>query len=77
MSMGLYSLPGVYQSSWVEMTSTVMMRYEIDQDNEQATLYFGQREEYVLTLGQDNLAQLVDLGAAAQRELAIRVAANQ
>ncbi len=68
--MALYSLPEVYHSSWVEMKPTIAMRYEVDHENEQATLYFGQRDNYVITLGRDNLAQLVDLGTAAREELA-------
>lgn len=69
MSMSLYSLPGVYQSTWIEMTSDVTMRYEVDHRNDQATLFFGTHDEYVLNIGQDNLDQLLDLGAAAKRDL--------
>ena len=68
--MNLYTQPGVYQTTWIEMKSDVAMRYEVDRDNDLATLYFGAGEEYVLTLGQDNLDQLLDLGGAAKRELA-------
>jgi hypothetical protein len=70
VSMGLYSMPEIYQSSWIEMKPDVTMRYEVDRDNELATLYFGHREQYVITLGRDNLSQLVDLGTAARQELA-------
>jgi hypothetical protein len=77
MSMGLYSMPEIYQSSWIEMKPDVTMRYEVDQDNESATLYFGHREQYVITLGLENLNQLVDLGAAARQELATSPAADQ
>jgi len=73
MSMSLYSLPEVYHSSWIEMKANVTMRYEVDHDNKLATLYFGHRDDYVITLGRDNLAQLVDLGSAARQELASRV----
>jgi hypothetical protein len=68
MSMALHSLPEVYHSSWVEMRSGIAMRYELDHDNGLATLYFGHRDDYVLTLGRENLDRLLDLGAAARRE---------
>jgi hypothetical protein len=68
MSMALYTLPEVYHSSWIEMRSGIEMRYEIDHDNGLATLYFGHRDNYVITLNRENLSQLVDLGTAAQRE---------
>ena len=69
MSMRMYSLPEVYQSSWVEMRPDIAMRYEIDHVNESATLYFGHRDDYVITMNRDNLTQLLDLGAAAKLEL--------
>ena len=69
MSMGLYSLPEVYQSSWVEMKPDVAMRYEVDLENRSATLFFGHRDQYVITLGRDNLSQLMDLSTAASKEL--------
>jgi len=70
MSMSLHSLPEVYHSSWIEMKAGVAMRYEVDHENGFATLYFGHRDDYVITLGRDNLTQLVDLGTAAREELA-------
>lgn len=69
MSMGLYSLPEIYQSSWIEMKPDVTMRYEVDRDNDLATLYFGHREQYVITLGSANLELLLHLGAAAKADL--------
>lgn len=69
MSVGLYSMPEVYHSTWIEMKPTVTMRYEVDVENELATLYFGHNEQYVLTLGRENLDQLLNLGAAARDEL--------
>lgn len=69
MSMRLYSLPEVSQSTWIEMKPDVTMRYEIDQANECASLYFGHHDDYVITLSRDNLTQLLDLGAAARKEL--------
>jgi hypothetical protein len=56
---------GVCVDSWVEMTANVPMRYEINDLDERATLYFGQQENYVLTLGRDNLEQVVALAGRA------------
>ncbi|HEV7647832.1 MAG TPA: hypothetical protein VGP26_06710 [Actinophytocola sp.] len=70
MSLGLYSVPEVYHSSWIEMKPSVAMRYEVDRDNGLAILYFGHKEQYVLTLGKDNLDQLLSLGTAARDDLA-------
>ncbi len=68
--MHLYSLPEIYQTSWVEMKPDVTMRYEVDRDNDLATLYFGHKEQYVITLGSANLELLLALGEAAKSELA-------
>jgi hypothetical protein len=70
MTMGLYTQPGVYQASWIEMRSDVAMSYEVDHLNETATLRFGTRDEYALTIGRDNLDQMLELAGAAKRELA-------
>ena len=77
MSMGLYSMPEVYQSSWIEMKPSITMRYEVDRDNDLATLYFGHKDQYVITLGRENLDQFLDLGAAARDELATPQADSQ
>lgn len=69
MSMRLYSLPEVSQSTWIEMRPDVTMRYEIDQANEYATLFFGHHDDYAMTLSRENLTQLLDLGAAARKDL--------
>jgi hypothetical protein len=68
--MHLYSLPEVYQSSWIEMKPDVSMRYEVDRDNDLATLYFGHKEQYVITISSTNLELLLHLGAAAKADLA-------
>ena len=70
MSMGLHSMPEIFQTSWIEMKPAVSMRYEVDRDNDLATLYFGHLQQYVITLGRENLNQLLDLGAAAKEDLA-------
>jgi len=67
--MGLYSTAEVYHSTWIEMKPTVTMRYEVDHDNGVATLYFGHNDQYVLSLGRENLEQLLSLGSAAHQEL--------
>jgi hypothetical protein len=45
------------------------MHYETDAENNNATLYFGQDNDYVLVLNRDNLAQVISLGARAIAEL--------
>lgn len=67
--MGLYTLPGVYQATWIEMKSDVTMSYEVDRLNESATLKFGTRDEYMLTISLQNLEQLLELASAARLEL--------
>jgi hypothetical protein len=63
--MALFKQSGVSVESWVEMTSEVPMHYETDACNDQATLYFGQDNDYVLVLNRGNLAQVLSLGAQA------------
>lgn len=67
--MALYKQSGVSIESWVEMTDRVPMHYETDPANNQATLYFGQDNDYVLVLNQDNLAQVISLGVKAISDL--------
>ena len=67
--MGLYTRSGVSVETWVEMEDTVPMRYEACALNTNATLHFGHGSEYALTLGRDNLRQLVDLATEAIAEL--------
>jgi hypothetical protein len=69
MSMALYSPSEIRHSAWIEMRSDVTMRYELDHDNEMATLYFGHRDDYVIMLGRENLGQFLELGRAAAEEL--------
>ena len=70
MSMAMHTLPSVHVMSWVEMKPNVAMRYEVDRRSETVPLFFGSGDEYVLDIHQDNLDQLLDLCAAAKRELA-------
>lgn len=70
MSIALYSDQDVFHTSWIEMRDNVTMRYELDPENEIATLYFGYRDNYVLALSRENLERLLGLGAEARRELA-------
>lgn len=67
--MALYKQSGVSVESWVEMTARVPMHYETDPANNQATLYFGQDNDYVLVLNRDNLAQMISLGTRAITDL--------
>jgi hypothetical protein len=52
------------------MKPDVSMRYEVDRDNDLATLYFGHKEQYVITISSTNLELLLHLGAAAKADLA-------
>jgi hypothetical protein len=70
VSTHLHSLPEVYQSSWIEMKPNLAMRYEVDHAAGSATLYFGFRDDYVITMTRGDLRRLLDLGAAATGELA-------
>ena len=45
------------------------MHYETDPANNQATLYFGQDNDYVLVLNRGNLAQVISLGTKAITDL--------
>ncbi len=67
--MPLYHESGVSVESWVEMTERVPMHYECDTESDQATLFFGQHNNYVLVLNHDNLAQVISLGTKAICEL--------
>jgi hypothetical protein len=77
MSLHMYTLPEVYHSSWIEMKPDISMRYEVDHLNMSATLYFGHRDDYVITLSRDNLVQLLDLGTAAREELSAEPAEDE
>jgi hypothetical protein len=65
----LYRQSGISVESWIEMTKTVPMRYEINEIDKRATLYFGQHANYVLSLGRDNLEQMISLAGQAMAEL--------
>ncbi|MGH7868931.1 MAG: hypothetical protein ACREP9_15170 [Candidatus Dormibacteraceae bacterium] len=67
--MPLYHESKICVESWMEMAREVPVRHEVDRLNEQATLYFGAHEDYVLTLGRKNLHQFVDLATKAITEL--------
>lgn len=69
MIMALYRQTGVSVESWVEMDTNVNMRYEVNVDSDSATLFFGYRNAYVLTLSRDNLDQVIDLATRASAEL--------
>lgn len=45
-------------------------RCEVDALNDCATLYFGEREDFVLHLGRDNLRSVAELATQAHAELA-------
>ncbi|RCW40034.1 hypothetical protein DFQ14_113117 [Halopolyspora algeriensis] len=63
--MSLYAQSGVSVESYVEMRPGVSVRCEVDRLNDQATLSFGAREDFMLLLDRNALVQLVDLGTRA------------
>jgi hypothetical protein len=69
MVMAHYQHAGISIESWVEMDSNVNMRYEVNPDSDSATLFFGRRNAYVLTLNRENLDQVIDLATRASAEL--------
>jgi hypothetical protein len=60
---------GVSVESWVELGQDVTMRHETDLLNQQAMLYFGNRDEYVLILNRENLRQMIALATKALSDL--------
>lgn len=67
--MPLYRDGRISMGTWVEMTSDVPMRYEVSEIDDNATLYFGPEDDYVLVLGRENLEQVVSLAGRAIAEL--------
>jgi hypothetical protein len=65
----LYRQSGISVDTWIEMTKTVPMRYEINDVDQRATLYFGQHANYVLNVCRDNLEQMISLAGQAIAEL--------
>lgn len=45
------------------------MRYELNELDVRATLYFGQGDSYVLSLYRDDLARVIDLASRALSDL--------
>ncbi|MGH3432128.1 MAG: hypothetical protein ACRDQB_04750 [Thermocrispum sp.] len=67
--MALHWSSGVSVESWVEIDQRATTRCEVDVLNDSATLFFGEREDFVLHLSRDNLRSLADLAAQAHAEL--------
>ncbi|WP_019853138.1 hypothetical protein [Actinopolyspora mortivallis] len=67
--MSLRRAGEVSVESYVEMGPGVAVRCEVDRLNEQASLAFGGRESFVLSLDRTTLEQLVTLGSRAVAEL--------
>jgi hypothetical protein len=67
--MGVYERSGIAVNTWVDMVVDVPVRYEVDRDDELATLHFGHSSDYVLTLSHSNLKQLIKLAVKAEAEL--------
>lgn len=68
--MALHWRSGVSVESWVQIDERTTTRCEVDALNDCATLYFGEREDFVLHLGRDNLRSVAELATYAHAELA-------
>jgi hypothetical protein len=67
--MSLYCDTGVSVENWIEMKPNVTMKYEVDRLNNVATLFFGGNGTFVLNIGHENLAQMVELSTKALDDL--------
>ncbi len=67
--MAFYRKSGVSVESWVEMRDNVPMSYEVSVLNDNATLYFGQNHDYVLSLDRSALTQVAALAQQAVADL--------
>lgn len=67
--MGLYDRSGVSVESWVEIRDDVEVRYEICAVNDNATLHFGHKSEFALTLDRDLLTKIAATTAQAITDL--------
>ncbi len=62
--MTLYHSSKVSVESFVDMAADVAVRQEVDELNEVVTLYFG-HDEFILLLGREALARIVEAGSRA------------
>ena len=62
--MTLYDSSKVSVESFVDMAADVAVRQEVDELNEVVTLFFG-RDEFILLLGREALARIVEAGSHA------------
>lgn len=67
--MALHWRSGISVESWVEMDQRTTTRCEVDVLNDSATLFFGEREDFVLHLGRENLRSVAELAAGAHAQL--------
>jgi hypothetical protein len=67
--MALNHLSGISVESWVELDAQVPVSYEVDRLNNDATLFFGANNDFVLKLNRKNLGQLLELGQRAAADL--------
>ncbi|MFR9730205.1 hypothetical protein ACL03H_13320 [Saccharopolyspora sp. MS10] len=67
--MVLHRSSKVSVESFVDLAPGVPMRHEVDELNDRITLFFG-RDEFVLHLGHETLANVVEAGTRALSELA-------
>jgi hypothetical protein len=67
--MSLCWQTGVSVESWVDMTTDVVTRCEVDHLNDSAILYFGEAGSFVLHLSRENLRHIAVLATRAHEEL--------
>jgi hypothetical protein len=67
--MALYSMSGVSIESWVEIEPNTTVAVEVDEPNDSATLYFGDRRDFVLNLTGKALRDVATLSNRAATEL--------
>jgi hypothetical protein len=70
--MALYSMSGVSVESWVEVDPTTTVSVELDEPNDAAILYFGDRKDFVLNLAGKALRDVAALSSQAATALGAR-----
>jgi hypothetical protein len=70
--MALYTLSGVSVESWVEIAPKTAVRLEVDEPNRTATLFFGERSDFVLHLTGEAVRDVAALSNEAATKLGAR-----
>jgi hypothetical protein len=67
--MPAYRDADISVGTWIELTNTVPMRYEVSHSDATAALYFGPHDNHVLVVGRENLARMLSVATDALAEL--------